>query len=220
MKLKCELFQRKVSFLGHTISAERLTVKSDKINKIVDWSMPQNVAHIQSFVETCSYYRKFVKHFAKISSPFTELLRRIRSGSGRTNSRRRLNNWKKHYRQIQCWWRQITASRSTFHRMPVQAVSAAYPGKLINLVNLNKLVSGHIFSKEEGVSRLNSTITWTHVIKYSVVYITKLCIIYYYFLYYYFDTVLIEISLCRVFLFQFYQSIWLCNFRPFRCHLR
>jgi len=73
---KCELFKNKVSFLGHQISAEGVSVEEDKIKAIRDWPIPQCVRDIQSFHGTCSYYRKFIKDFAKLSSPLTDLLRK------------------------------------------------------------------------------------------------------------------------------------------------
>ena len=38
--------------------------------------MPKNVNEIQQFLGLCNYYRRFVKGFASIASPLTELTRK------------------------------------------------------------------------------------------------------------------------------------------------
>ena len=53
-----------------------MSVEEDKIKAIRDWLKPSCVRDIQSFNGTCSYYRRFIKNFAKISSPLTDLLRK------------------------------------------------------------------------------------------------------------------------------------------------
>jgi len=70
---KCELFQNSVSFLGHRLSSDGLSVEEDKVKCIREWPLPKNVRAIQSFIGTCSYYRKFIKNFSQI---LTELLKK------------------------------------------------------------------------------------------------------------------------------------------------
>ena len=36
---------------------------------MVDWPVPANLRKVRSFVGLCSYYSRFVKDFAKISTP-------------------------------------------------------------------------------------------------------------------------------------------------------
>ena len=63
---KCELFKEEVSFLGHKVSVNGMSVEEDKIKAIRDWLKPSCVRDIQSFNGTCSYYRKFITNFGKI----------------------------------------------------------------------------------------------------------------------------------------------------------
>jgi len=70
---KCELFKNSVSFLGHRLSSDGLSVEEAKINAIVEWPRPQCVRDIQSFIGCCSYYRKFIKRFSQLAAPLTEL---------------------------------------------------------------------------------------------------------------------------------------------------
>jgi len=71
---KCEIMQRKVEYLGHFISDDGIIVDSRKIDVIKTWPIPTNVSEVRSFLGMASYYRKFVKNFATIATPLTDLL--------------------------------------------------------------------------------------------------------------------------------------------------
>jgi len=73
---KCELFQDNVTFLGHKLSAEGLSVKEDKVKAIMAWSAPRNVEQVQSYLGTVGYYRKFIKDFGKKSAPLSHLFKK------------------------------------------------------------------------------------------------------------------------------------------------
>ena len=53
-------------------------VDPEKIQKVQKFSTPQTVRDIKSFVALCSYYRRFIKYFAKIARPLTNLTRKDR----------------------------------------------------------------------------------------------------------------------------------------------
>ena len=70
---KCNFYARQVHFLGHVVSAEGVVTDPNKISSVVDWPTPTSVTDIRSFLGLCSYYRKFIKDFAKIADPLTRL---------------------------------------------------------------------------------------------------------------------------------------------------
>ena len=70
---KCEWFQTETTFVGYQISEQGIEIDPDRIRIIRDWPRPQNVKDIRKFMGMLQYYRKFIKDFAKISSPLTEL---------------------------------------------------------------------------------------------------------------------------------------------------
>lgn len=73
---KCEFARKKVEFLGHVVSAAGLETAEDKIAKIKDWPEPKNVSEVRSFLGLTGYYRRFVKEYARIAGPLTELTRK------------------------------------------------------------------------------------------------------------------------------------------------
>jgi len=73
---KCDFWMEKVHFLGHVISKERISVRPAKIAVVIDWPRPTNVTEVRSFLGMAGYYRRFVKDFARIASPLTQLLRK------------------------------------------------------------------------------------------------------------------------------------------------
>ena len=74
---KCEFWLEEVVFLGHVVSKEGIKVDPQKVKAIMDWLRPTNVTEIRSFLRLAGYYRRFIKDFSKISSPLTNLLKKV-----------------------------------------------------------------------------------------------------------------------------------------------
>jgi len=47
-----------------------------KVKAILDWEPPTLVFALKSFLGLASYYRKFIKKFAKIATPLTNLMKK------------------------------------------------------------------------------------------------------------------------------------------------
>ena len=71
---KCEFFQTDVAFLGHKLTRDGIQVCHDKVQKVQDFPQPTSVDGVRSFLGLASYYRKFIKNYAKIAKPLTTLL--------------------------------------------------------------------------------------------------------------------------------------------------
>ena len=72
---KCVLFAIKTAYLGHVISRTGLEMDPFKLDKVktIDPKSLNTIERVRSFMGLCSYYRRFVKDFAGISSPLTDL---------------------------------------------------------------------------------------------------------------------------------------------------
>jgi len=58
---KCEFWLERISFLGHIISKEGITIDPKKIEAVVDRERPTNIHEIISFLGLAGYYRSFVE---------------------------------------------------------------------------------------------------------------------------------------------------------------
>ncbi|XP_074314323.1 uncharacterized protein LOC141649532 [Silene latifolia] len=54
---KCEFWLEKVAFMGHVISKEGVSVDHSKIEAVINWEVPKNVAEIRNFLGLVGYYR-------------------------------------------------------------------------------------------------------------------------------------------------------------------
>ena len=73
---KCQFAKPSVRYLGHVISEKGIQVDPTKTKAISNMPVPRSVKHVRRFLGCCSYYRKFIKNFAKISSPLTQLTKK------------------------------------------------------------------------------------------------------------------------------------------------
>ena len=73
---KCEFWLEKVSFLGHIVSGNGISVDPAKIEAVKQWKPPKNAHEVRSFLGLAGYYRRFVEGFSKIAAPMTALTRK------------------------------------------------------------------------------------------------------------------------------------------------
>lgn len=73
---KCMFYVKEFEYLGHIVSEKGIKANPNKIRVIKDYPRPLNIKHIQSFLGLCSYFRRYVNGFSKISKPLTSLLKK------------------------------------------------------------------------------------------------------------------------------------------------
>ncbi|GMI84821.1 hypothetical protein HRI_002151400 [Hibiscus trionum] len=73
---KCSFGRSSVEYLGHIVSGDGLAVDPAKVQAIREWAAPTTLKEVRSFLGLASYYRKFIKGFATLASPISDLLRK------------------------------------------------------------------------------------------------------------------------------------------------
>ena len=79
---KCEFWLDKVSFLGHVVTKDGISVDLKKVDAVANWRRPSTETKIRSFLGLVGYHRWFIEGFSKIALPLTKLTQKGLSLSG------------------------------------------------------------------------------------------------------------------------------------------
>ena len=71
---KCVFFVKKIKYLNLIITPESIKMDQEKISAVLDWSIPENLKDIQSFLGFANFYKRFIRDFSKMAAPLNALV--------------------------------------------------------------------------------------------------------------------------------------------------
>jgi hypothetical protein len=72
---KCKFFKEEVKLLGSIVSKGKIKPDPTKISAILEYTRPETIKQLRSFLGMANYIREFIPKFAETASPLTELLK-------------------------------------------------------------------------------------------------------------------------------------------------
>ena len=73
---KCAFGITQISYLGHLVSSSGVYMDPDKVETVLQWSIPTTLKQLRGFLGLTSYYRRFIKGYATFTALLHELLKK------------------------------------------------------------------------------------------------------------------------------------------------
>ena len=73
---KCSFEKSSINYLGMVISKNHIAMDPKKVAGVTEWPEPKTVKQVQAFLGFANFYRRFIKDFAKVVKPLTQLTKK------------------------------------------------------------------------------------------------------------------------------------------------
>ena len=73
---KCHVGYLQVDFVGHQVGSGLMLTQSDKVDKVKNAEVPRTKTQVRSFLGLAGYYRKFIPHYASLTTPLSDLTKK------------------------------------------------------------------------------------------------------------------------------------------------
>jgi len=70
---KSQYLPTELQVLGQLVTRRRISPIPQFVTNILQWPMPQNRSHLQSFTGMVNYFSQFAPHLASLAAPLTEM---------------------------------------------------------------------------------------------------------------------------------------------------
>ncbi|KAJ8712243.1 hypothetical protein PYW07_005085 [Mythimna separata] len=75
-RVKCVFARDTVTYLGHVISARGIEPDPMKVDAVMKMEPPSNLKQLKTFLQTCSWFRKFIPNFSEVGRSLTSLTKK------------------------------------------------------------------------------------------------------------------------------------------------
>lgn len=75
---KGKFLLKSVKYLGHLIGHGIIATDPEKVLAIKNFPLPTFVRQLRRFLGVCGWYRRFVRNYASLTSPLTDMLKKSR----------------------------------------------------------------------------------------------------------------------------------------------